>query len=219
LYRSADDRWIAGVAAGVAEYFDVDPTIVRILWFISVFPSAGVTVLAYIIMIVVVPLGPQEWPAQSPWQPGGSPADFGGMPTPAASGAVPGSAPADGSYAAPAAGDPASTAQPGAAQPGAAQPGAAPFSTGPTPAGNPGWDWRFQGRPDRWQRRQERWERRMERRGSGGVVFGAILIVVGGLLAWHQIDPRLDLNFAWPVAIIALGVFLVASAVGRKGAD
>ena len=59
----------------------------------------------------------------------------------------------------------------------------------------------------------------MERRGSSGVVFGAILIVVGGLLAWHQIDPRLNLDFAGPVAIIALGVFLVVSAVGRKGAD
>jgi hypothetical protein len=86
------------------------------------------------------------------------------------------------------------------------------------PGQAPGWDWRWQTRQDRWQRRAERWERRAERRGSGGIVFGALLIVVGGLLAWHTIDPRFDLNLAWPIAIVALGAFLVISSIGRKSA-
>jgi len=31
--------------------------------------------------------------------------------------------------------------------------------------------------------------------------------VIGGLIAWHEIDPRLDLSVAWPAAIIAFGIF------------
>ena len=33
------------------------------------------------------------------------------------------------------------------------------------------------------------------------------------MLAWHQIDPSFDLNLIWPVAIIALGLILVASSL------
>ncbi|MBS3149725.1 PspC domain-containing protein, partial [Candidatus Woesearchaeota archaeon] len=35
LYRSIKDRKIAGVCGGMAEYFDVDPTVVRLLWALS----------------------------------------------------------------------------------------------------------------------------------------------------------------------------------------
>jgi hypothetical protein len=83
-----------------------------------------------------------------------------------------------------------------------------------------GTDWRWARRQERWQRRADRWERRGERAGSGGIVFGALLIVVGGLIAWHEIDPRLDLNLAWPIAIVLFGAFLVVSSLGiRKGGD
>ena len=51
LYRCYHDRRIAGVASGLAEYFDVDPTIVRLLWVISVF-FGGVGVLLYIAMAI-----------------------------------------------------------------------------------------------------------------------------------------------------------------------
>ena len=43
LYRSAYDRILAGVAGGVAAYFDVDPVIVRVIWFLSVFFSGSLT--------------------------------------------------------------------------------------------------------------------------------------------------------------------------------
>ena len=36
LYRSKDDRMLAGVCGGIAEYLDIDPTVVRILWIVSV---------------------------------------------------------------------------------------------------------------------------------------------------------------------------------------
>ena len=55
LYRSSQNRMIAGVCAGIAEYFEVDPTIVRLiavlLLFVGIFPA----VLAYIIFWIVVP--------------------------------------------------------------------------------------------------------------------------------------------------------------------
>jgi phage shock protein C len=37
LYRCRQDRRLAGVAAGVAEFFGLDPTLVRVLWFLSIF--------------------------------------------------------------------------------------------------------------------------------------------------------------------------------------
>jgi phage shock protein C len=210
VFRSADDRWIAGVAAGVAEYFDVDPILVRIVWIISCVPLVFLPVLAYVIMVVVVPLAPQEWPEPSPWQPGGAPlgynATFTQPAAPAADATTPSPAPEAGA-AAPEAATGAVTGAPGA-----------PQGAVPPPGSVPGGDWRWQTRADRWQRKAERRERRGERHGSGGVVFGALLIVIGGLIAWHEIDPQLDLSLAWPVAIIAFGIFLVVSSVGwRRG--
>ncbi|MFC2017500.1 PspC domain-containing protein [Chloroflexota bacterium] len=55
LYRSQSDRMLGGVCGGLAKYFDIDPTIVRIIAVLSVFVS-GLGVLAYIIMVIVVPL-------------------------------------------------------------------------------------------------------------------------------------------------------------------
>ena len=76
LYRSVDDRVIAGVAGGVAVYFGVDSAIVRIIWFISFFVTGSLTFWVYLIMIAVVPPEPADWPGQSPWAPGGQPLGF-----------------------------------------------------------------------------------------------------------------------------------------------
>jgi phage shock protein PspC (stress-responsive transcriptional regulator) len=57
LYRCRDNQRIAGVAAGVAEYFDLDPTAVRVLWFLSIFVG-GLGILLYIGMAIIVPLEP-----------------------------------------------------------------------------------------------------------------------------------------------------------------
>lgn len=57
LYRCRHDRRIAGVAAGVAEYFDLDPTLVRVLWFVSIF-FGGVTLLLYLGLAIIMPLEP-----------------------------------------------------------------------------------------------------------------------------------------------------------------
>jgi phage shock protein C len=62
LSRCRRDRLIAGVASGVAEYFDIDPTIVRLLWILSVF-FGGLGLFLYVAMAIIVPLEPEEVPA------------------------------------------------------------------------------------------------------------------------------------------------------------
>ena len=57
LYRCRHDRRIAGVAAGVAEFFDLDPTLVRVVWFLSIFVG-GFGLFLYIAMALIVPLEP-----------------------------------------------------------------------------------------------------------------------------------------------------------------
>lgn len=54
LYRSRDDRMISGVCGGIAEYFDVDPTLVRLAW-VVISCMAGSGVLAYIIAAIIIP--------------------------------------------------------------------------------------------------------------------------------------------------------------------
>lgn len=54
LYRSRIDRTIAGVCSGLAKYFDIDTTIVRVLFVISIFIGGG-GIIAYIILWIVVP--------------------------------------------------------------------------------------------------------------------------------------------------------------------
>ncbi len=69
LYRSRRDRQLAGVAAGMAEYLEVDPTLVRILWILSVF-LGGFSILVYIILAFVIPLDPGTSPAPGTWYAG-----------------------------------------------------------------------------------------------------------------------------------------------------
>jgi phage shock protein C len=57
LYRCRHDRRIAGVAGGLAEYFELDPTLVRVVWFVSIFFGL-VTLVLYVGMALIVPLEP-----------------------------------------------------------------------------------------------------------------------------------------------------------------
>ena len=65
LYRCHHDKRIAGVASGLAEYFDLDPTIVRILWVISFF-FGGMGLVLYVAMAIVMPAEPEEGSAGAP---------------------------------------------------------------------------------------------------------------------------------------------------------
>ena len=55
LTRSASNRMIAGVCAGLGEYIGIDPTIVRLLTVLAFFTGFGGIVLVYLIMALVVP--------------------------------------------------------------------------------------------------------------------------------------------------------------------
>lgn len=57
LYRSRKERLIAGVCGGLGNYFEIDPTWVRIL-FIVLLLLAGTTLIVYIILWVIVPPEP-----------------------------------------------------------------------------------------------------------------------------------------------------------------
>lgn len=64
LYRSATDSKLGGVCGGIGEYFEVDPTIIRIIFFLGLF--TGVGVLAYLVAWMVIPLGPEYAPGSAP---------------------------------------------------------------------------------------------------------------------------------------------------------
>ncbi|BBM40117.1 hypothetical protein JCM16776_0330 [Leptotrichia shahii] len=53
LYKSVKDRKLTGVCRGIAEYFDIDSSIVRIVWLVLIF-CAGTGLLAYIICAIVL---------------------------------------------------------------------------------------------------------------------------------------------------------------------
>ncbi len=58
LYKSATDKKLDGVCAGIAEYLGIDPTVIRLLWvFATLFVGAGI--LAYIIAAIVIPRKPE----------------------------------------------------------------------------------------------------------------------------------------------------------------
>ena len=55
LYRSVDDRMIAGVCGGIADYFDIDPSLVRLLFVFGFFVTGSGLLWAYLIMMIIVP--------------------------------------------------------------------------------------------------------------------------------------------------------------------
>jgi phage shock protein C len=56
LERSTTNKVIGGVCGGIAEYLQVDPTLVRVFFVISIFLTAGLAILGYIVLIVLMPL-------------------------------------------------------------------------------------------------------------------------------------------------------------------
>ena len=93
LYRSREDRVLAGVAGGVAEMIDADPSIIRIAWALLIFLTGGLALIVYIVMAIVVPERPDRvegppvamaaggepgaaaagGPGAAPWTPGPAP--------------------------------------------------------------------------------------------------------------------------------------------------
>ena len=65
LFRSLENRKIAGVCGGLGEYFDIDPTIFRLLWVVMTLGFGG-GIVAYILAWIVVPEEPLVKVAEQP---------------------------------------------------------------------------------------------------------------------------------------------------------
>jgi phage shock protein C len=209
LYRSRDDRVIAGVAGGVADYFGMDPSIVRVVWAVLTLFSGGLLFLLYIVMWIVVPEEPFDWTATS--QGMGAPGAPAGPvpPTPI----VPPAVVPDGATAPGPTGEP--MTEPGATPADAASAGAgAPVPPAATAA------WAATAPPPmdpRSARRAERAARRAERRAnrdpSGAVIFGLILVLVGAFFLVQTYVPSIDAGRFWPIVLVILGVVLLVASL------
>lgn len=142
LYRSRTDVAWTGVAGGVAEWTDLDPSLVRVAWVVLVPLTGGIALLVYLVMWIVVPEGP-----------------------------APDSARSDGSV------DPAAAPQPARA-----------------PAAPPAW----------------------LGSGSGTVLAGSALILLGAFFLVRDYLPAIDWGRLWPIVVIAIGVLLLLTSLRRR---
>jgi phage shock protein PspC (stress-responsive transcriptional regulator) len=62
LERSTTNKVIAGVCGGIAEYLQIDPTLVRVFFVIAAFMTAGLVALGYVVLLVMMPLPGQPTP-------------------------------------------------------------------------------------------------------------------------------------------------------------
>lgn len=60
LYKVEQGKMVAGVCAGIAEYFEIDPTLVRLAWVIFT-ALGGSGIIAYILCAVLFPQKPEEF--------------------------------------------------------------------------------------------------------------------------------------------------------------
>jgi phage shock protein C len=202
LYRSRDERVLAGVAGGLADSLDVDPSLVRVIWVILALFSGGAFLVVYIVMALVVP--------EEPWVPLASPTGAPAAATTSPLGDPPGAASGSSESA---------TAAGGSAAAG----GNAP----PTQASA----WQAQGQDYRtvrqeWQEQRDAWrgQRRAERaarRAAGepgggqaaGLVFGLILLAIGVVFLLPLVVPAFDVSRWWPLILVGIGLVLVIAAV------
>lgn len=206
LYRSRTDRQLAGVAGGIARYLEVDPTVVRILWILSIF-FGGFGILLYIIMAFIVPLEPAAAPpaGRTPGGPAWGAAPAAGP----AWGAAPAGAPASGTTDSSEPGaEPAADAngEPGTPPAGASTAWADPSAGAPAWATTPSWEAPGAG----WQPPAERGP------GRGSLVLGVALVVFGGIALANLAIPGW-ITGGWIVAglFVAVGVALLVGALRR----
>ena len=231
LYRSRDDRMIAGVAGGLADLWDADPSLIRIVWALLVFLTGGLALLVYVVMAIVVP-EEEPWPAA----PAAGPPPAAPTPTPAPAAtdgpaSVPADAPSDGSATGGLGDDPTVATSAVAAATLPPPTAAAPPSSQPlvSPASEPGALWaapptdpQRAARADaRAARRAARAERRVNRSGlTGTMIAGGILIAIGAFFLLREWLPELSFDWFWPSLLIVAGiVLLVAAGAGRKPRD
>ena len=78
LYRSTKDKKLAGVCGGLGEFFNIDPTLVR-LGFVALCILAGGGLIAYIVAAIIVPVAPEGYDPQIGQNPGQNPGQNAGQ--------------------------------------------------------------------------------------------------------------------------------------------
>ena len=58
LYRSTQNKMIAGVCSGLAEYINIDPTIIRVIW--ALIGLTGTGLIAYLVCALIIPEKPSD---------------------------------------------------------------------------------------------------------------------------------------------------------------
>jgi phage shock protein C len=61
IYRSRRERMVAGVAGGLGEFLDIDPTIVRLLFVAALVTTGPIALVAYVVCAMVIPRQPDGW--------------------------------------------------------------------------------------------------------------------------------------------------------------
>ncbi|MDD5503301.1 MAG: PspC domain-containing protein [Candidatus Thermoplasmatota archaeon] len=59
LYRSKKDKVLGGVCGGIAEYFGIDPVLVRVGWVLGTLISMGLGIIGYIVCWIIIPEKPE----------------------------------------------------------------------------------------------------------------------------------------------------------------
>lgn len=60
LYKSRFDKKISGVCGGIAEYFNIDSTIIRLIWALASLGSLGTGAVVYLVMAMIIPDNPSD---------------------------------------------------------------------------------------------------------------------------------------------------------------
>lgn len=61
IYRERFDKKLGGVCGGLAQYFQVDSSIIRMIWLGLTLPSVGIPLIIYLICWAILPLGPKAY--------------------------------------------------------------------------------------------------------------------------------------------------------------
>ena len=59
LYRSSTNKMICGVCGGIGDYFNIDPTLVRLLW--AILACSGAGIIVYFLAAIIIPQEPSSY--------------------------------------------------------------------------------------------------------------------------------------------------------------
>ncbi|MEZ0239456.1 MAG: PspC domain-containing protein, partial [Chloroflexota bacterium] len=182
-------------AGGMADWLDVDPAIVRIVWALLIF-AGGAGLLLYIVAAIVIPEEPLELTDIAVPMPAASTADT-GLPT--------------------AAGAEVDATATSAAATGAAPGGAESSAVAGSPSGASMWaTGAYPSRQAaRAARRAERRAAQGQGQGNGVVILGVILVAVGGWLLARMYLPFFDDRLVGPLFLVVIGILLLVGALTR----